>query len=105
MSENKKMNCWEFKKCGREPGGDKVDELGVCPVAEERNADGIHNGTNGGRCCWVVAGSLCKGEKQGSYADKFGDCHKCDFYNKVRQEEQPNFKVGMVILNEIDKRS
>lgn len=23
-------NCWEFKKCGRETGGSKVKELGVC---------------------------------------------------------------------------
>jgi len=27
-----KLNCWEFKKCGRQPGGPKVAELGVCPA-------------------------------------------------------------------------
>jgi hypothetical protein len=30
----KKLNCWEVKKCGREPGGVKVKELGVCPASE-----------------------------------------------------------------------
>jgi hypothetical protein len=104
MSEQKKMNCWEFKKCGREPGGSKVAELGVCPVATEQGANGIHNGINGGRCCWVVTGSLCKGEIQGSYAQKFGQCHKCDFYDIVRKEELPYFKVGIVVLNIIKKK-
>ncbi len=104
MSEQKKMNCWEFKKCGREPGGSKVAELGVCPVSTEQGANGIHNGRNGGRCCWVVTGSLCKGEIQGSYAQKFGQCHKCDFYDIVRKEELPYFKVGIVVLNIIKKK-
>lgn len=30
-----RTNCWEYFKCGREPGGSKVDELGVCPAATE----------------------------------------------------------------------
>lgn len=28
-----KLNCWEFKKCGRETGGLKIKEMGVCPDA------------------------------------------------------------------------
>ena len=105
MDDNKKkLNCWEFKKCGREPGGNKVAELGVCPVATEQRTDGIHQGSNGGRCCWVVTGSLCKGERQGCYTEKFGDCRNCDFYELVRKEESPNFKVGITILNEIKKK-
>lgn len=100
----KKLNCWDVKKCGRQPGGDKVEELGVCPVAEETRADGIHGGENGGRCCWAIAGSLCKGERQGSYTEKFGDCHHCDFYETVRREEQPEFKIGITILKEIKKK-
>jgi hypothetical protein len=24
-----KINCWEFKKCGRQPGGHKEKELGT----------------------------------------------------------------------------
>jgi len=28
-----KLYCWEFIKCGREPGGHRAAELGICPVA------------------------------------------------------------------------
>ncbi len=37
-----KLNCWEFRKCGREPGGIKVHESGVCPAPLEIEVDGIH---------------------------------------------------------------
>lgn len=100
----KKLNCWEAKKCGREPGGDKISELGVCPVAEEGGAEGIHGGEKAGRCCWAIAGSLCRGEQQGDYANKFGDCRKCDFYEMVRKEEMPQFKLGLTILKEIKEK-
>lgn len=36
----KKLNCWEFKKCGRELGGAHVHDLGVCPATEEKRLDG-----------------------------------------------------------------
>jgi hypothetical protein len=104
--EMKKQNCWEAKKCGREPDGIKADEFGVCPAAEEEKADGIHDGENGGRCCWVVSGTLCKGAKaQGSYVEKFsGDCQKCDFYSMVKREEEPNFKIGLSIMKEMRQK-
>jgi len=82
-----KQNCWEFKKCGREPGGVKAKELGVCPSTIEPDLDGIHGGRNAGRACWVVAGSLCGGKIQGTYAEKLANCWKCDFMNAVKQEE------------------
>ena len=82
-----KQNCWDFKKCGREVGGVKVRELGICPAATEKRLNGIHEGRNAGRCCWVVAGTLCDGEIQGIFADKKGTCIECDFYKKVRSEE------------------
>jgi hypothetical protein len=28
-----KLYCWEIIKCGREPGGHKAADLGICPVA------------------------------------------------------------------------
>jgi len=80
-------NCWEFKQCGRQPGGHKEHELGVCPAAAERRTDGINRGKNAGRCCWAIAGTLCKGELQGVFAQKVGNCMKCDFFSQVAQEE------------------
>lgn len=84
----KKMkNCWEIKSCGREPGGAKADELGVCPAAVEIKADGINGGINAGRACWVIAGTFCEGKIQGEYAQKLLDCVNCNFYRLVIKEE------------------
>lgn len=96
-----KRNCWEVKKCGREPGGAKVAEFGVCPVTIEAKLHGVHGGSNAGRACWVVAGSLCKGEVQGTFAKKFENCEKCDFYIQVREEEFPKFVFSSVLLSKL----
>jgi hypothetical protein len=82
-----KLNCWEIKKCGREPGGEKVELLGVCPVTVEKKLNNVHSGKNGGRSCWIVAGTLCGGKVQGTYAIKLSNCMQCDFYKSVREEE------------------
>jgi len=82
-----KRNCWEFKKCGREPGGDKASELGVCPAATESRVDSINDGKNGGRCCWAIAGTLCGGKISAVFALKYANCLACEFYKKVKSEE------------------
>lgn len=82
-----KQNCWEFKKCGREQGGPKTAELGVCPASKATRANMIHGGKNGGRACWAVAGTLCGGKIQGTFSAKMGSCLVCDFYKQVGREE------------------
>jgi hypothetical protein len=82
-----KLNCWEFKKCGRQPGGAKVADLGVCPAAIADHFNGAHEGKNAGRACWAVAGSLCGGKIQGTYAEKLNNCWRCEFMNMVKKEE------------------
>lgn len=84
-----KLNCWEFKKCGRQPGGSKAAELGVCSATTEQLLHGAHGGKNAGRACWVVAGSLCGGKIQGTYAKKLLNCWRCEFMNAVKLEEEP----------------
>lgn len=96
-----KLNCWEFKRCGRQPGGAAVHDKGICPATTEKRLDGTHDGVNAGRACWVVAGTLCKGEVQGSFAQKYKNCERCDFYQKVKEEEFPKFKFSAVLLNNI----
>ena len=96
-----KTNCWEYKKCGREPGGSKSIELGICSAATESIMDGVHGGSNAGRACWVVAGTLCGGELQGSFAMKFQECEKCDFYMEVRNEEFPKFEYSSSLLQRL----
>ncbi|HEY3296776.1 MAG TPA: hypothetical protein VGL38_15195 [bacterium] len=82
-----KQNCWEFKKCGRETGGAKVAELGLCPAASEARTQGLNGGKNGGRACWALTGTLCGGKVQGSFALKMDNCMACDFYKQVAREE------------------
>lgn len=82
-----KMNCWEFKKCDRHPGGRLVGELGVCPASTDTSLHTIHGGRNAGRACWVIAGTFCGGVVQGSEAQKQHNCWKCEFFQKVRKEE------------------
>ena len=65
----KSLNCWEFKNCGREAGGAKTAEFGVCPAYPDH-----------GRECASLAGTLCGGKVQGSFAQKLNNCVKCEFY-------------------------
>jgi hypothetical protein len=63
------MNCWEYMNCGREQGGAKAIESGVCPAYPDF-----------GRHCARVAGTLCGGKVQGVFATNLTDCLKCDYY-------------------------
>ncbi len=49
---------------------------GICPVFAELVTDGINSGENGGRCCWVIAGTLCDNEVQGIHDEKTEKCRK-----------------------------
>ena len=86
-----KKNCWEVKDCGRQPGGSKTNELGICPASIAKKCDGVNGGKNAGRYCWVVAGTFCKGEIQGTFARKLGNCMSCPFYLQVEKEEERFF--------------
>lgn len=89
-----KLNCWEFKKCGREPGGANALQAGTCPAAVEARADGIHSGLNGGRCCWAVTAAL---RQQGLCLEQAGGrCDSCDFYRLVRSEEEQRLTLRYI---------
>lgn len=79
------MNCWEHEKCGREPGGAKVHEIGVCPTITMKEADGFCGGKNGGRGCAYISNTYSHGIKQGSYQEKLEHFFKCDFYKRAFQ--------------------
>jgi len=51
--------CWESKGC---------EEVG-CPAYGEPHVR-----------CWLLAGTYCRGEVQGKFAQKLGDCLDCDVY-------------------------
>jgi hypothetical protein len=100
--EKMKLNCWEFKKCGREPGGINSEELGICLATISTKMDGAHGGKNGGRACWVVAGTLCEGKVQGTFALKEKNCVQCDFYQLVLHEEKLDFMIARDLLDRLD---
>jgi len=83
----KKINCWEYRGCGLEPGGKNSAERGVCPAASDRSFSGINSGKNAGRFCWAVTGTHCDSEQQGCFSDKRKKCHDCDFFHMVAAEE------------------
>ncbi len=70
------MKCWEFMKCGREAGGDNIDELGVCPAYPAY-----------GTQCARIAGTLCGGKVQGRFAMKLSTCMKCKFYKSAHYDK------------------
>lgn len=65
-----KVNCWEYKKCGKEKTGD-------CPAYPKA-----------GRVCYLVAGTMCGGRVQGIHALKIGHCREFDFYKAVVVEKK-----------------
>ena len=70
------MNCWDFMKCGRQGGGERAGELGVCPAYPDH-----------GKHCARLAGTLCGGAVQGVFATKLATCLKCDFYRSEHYDK------------------
>ena len=62
------MNCWEFKKCGKES---------TCPAYPDH---GTH--------CARVAGTHCGGQVQGSFASKLVNCMECDFWKSPHHDKK-----------------
>ena len=60
---NEKLNCWEFKKCGKESS---------CPAYPDN-----------GRICWSKTGTYCGGEVQLGFDKKRPKCKVCNFYETL----------------------
>lgn len=76
------MNCWENKRCGREAGGAKVAEFGICPANTQQAGD----------ACWLIAGTFCGGVVQGTFAKKEKNCMRCDFFKKFDLVHKGNMR-------------
>ena len=87
----RKINCWEFKQCGRQPGGHNEKEFGTCATALKMKFNKINRGVNGGRFCWHVTDSFCEFDTHGSFAKDSNTCKNCEFRKLVEQEEDSNF--------------
>ena len=88
---NEKQNCWEYMKCGREPNGSRVEQLGVCPAATADTYHGINSGQNGGRFCWKVIGTRCFETINKHTPRKLISCIQCAFFKKVKSEEKISY--------------
>jgi hypothetical protein len=93
VSSPSKINCWDFNRCERQPGGKLAETHGVCPASIDHTVDGINGGKNGGRFCWAIAGTFCFGEAQGTNARKIKNCIDCGFLYLVANEED-NFTIS-----------
>jgi eukaryotic-like serine/threonine-protein kinase len=101
---NLKINCWQYKKCGRQIGGENAKNLGVCPAAIEKRVDGINGGEYGGRCCWAVEGGiLCDGQSEDLFALKLIGCIQCNFFTLVKKEEGDALRKASEIISLLDQ--
>ena len=96
-----KKNCWEFKNCGKQSGSKHSGEKGECITASMSMYDGINGGRNGGRVCWMIAGTVCDDERQDTFSHKVESCAKCDFYEAIREEEGANLDIPLEIVENI----
>lgn len=99
---SERLNCWQDKRCGCEPGGAQAERRGVCPAAVDTTCNGINGGRNAGRFCWTVPETLCDGEVQGTFEEKIAGCHQCSFFRRVKYEEGGHlqvFKPGMGVTD------
>jgi hypothetical protein len=69
MSDGLKT-CWELMGCGREIGGRNEQALGECIASKEEL----------GHSCWSIAGTLCRGRVQGTFAEKEANCVRCEVF-------------------------
>ncbi len=83
----RKINCWEHKKCGRERGGARVKDLGVCPAATCTSINGVNGGVNGGRMCWAIVGIYSFADTKGLFSRNNFQCYECEFHRRVLTEE------------------
>ena len=61
----------------KEAGGVNSKQLGVCQAYP-------NNGTQ----CARVAGTLCGGKVQGTFASKLANCMQCDFYKSTNYTKE-----------------
>jgi hypothetical protein len=85
--QDKKLNCWEFMKCGREGRNGKKVRSDICPVASSASGNGLNGGLNGGRICWMIAGTCCNRNGGCSARNRKSSCVSCEFRSMVIKQE------------------
>ena len=89
--KEKKLNCWEYMKCGRQSNGFNSEKLGVCPASTTETYNGLNNGVNAGRFCWKIVGTMCSSTIKATSALEIESCLHCPFFEQVENEERSSF--------------
>ena len=92
----RRLNCWEYRLCGREHGGLMVSYLGECPVSTALKYDGLNSGLAAGRACWLVAEAICVAHRPDGPSG--AGCHDCEFYRRVVTEEAGDVQAAFVTV-------
>jgi two-component sensor histidine kinase len=61
-------------------------------VTTDQPSNGVNSGSNGGRFCWAVAGSLA-GKAELAPCAQSMHCLACEFFSLVKSEEGPSFQL------------
>ncbi len=69
------ISCWDTLSCGKSG----------CPAFGHRD-----------RRCWMMSGTFCRDEIQGSYYEKISACRKCTFHQNV-EEKRLVFPAGIIV--------
>ncbi|MCI5148900.1 MAG: hypothetical protein D3916_05850 [Candidatus Electrothrix sp. MAN1_4] len=80
VMNDSKIDCWEFKKCGREPGGKNIEKYGLCSLVVSLEDNKINNKRNGERLCWSLRESACEGIMRECCVNEIKECRQCTFY-------------------------
>jgi chemotaxis signal transduction protein len=67
--------CWKAKNCNKRN----------CPAYENQDLS-----------CWIISGTFCRDEIQGSFHEKIDACRQCDFY-RLANERAAVMTVGVVV--------
>jgi chemotaxis signal transduction protein len=67
--------CWKAKNCNKKD----------CPAHENKDLR-----------CWIISGTFCRDEIQGSFHEKIEACRKCGFY-RLANEHAPVLTMGIVV--------
>jgi signal transduction histidine kinase len=65
----------------------EIDNPRLVDCRERMGCDKTDCPSYGKTRCWAVAGTFCRGEVQGTFAQKFGDCRKCVVYQESCGDE------------------
>ena len=70
-------NCWEIRNCELHKNGRLTLIFGECVASLE----------NMGHSCWMLAGTFCDGQIQGTAAQKEKKCRNCNVYQQYHRAE------------------